>query len=95
MALEGTFKIVAQTPMGEEKADLIVKTEGNTLVGTMGGDTIAEGSINGDCFTFKAKLPTPMGKIKMTFEGKIDDENTISGTSKTMFGKVPFQGTRA
>lgn len=94
MAFEGTYNISAQSPMGEQKGVLIVKTEGNRLVGTMNDEELYDTTVDGDNFVYKVNLKGPMGKMKMTFEGTVNGD-TISGTSKTMFGKVPFKGVKA
>jgi hypothetical protein len=93
MALDGTYKIVTKTPMGDQNATLVLKTEGNTLTGTMEGMEISEGKINGDEFSFKSEIKTPMGKMNVEITGKIDGDN-ISGSSKTMFGNAPFSGSK-
>jgi hypothetical protein len=95
MAIDGTYNIITKTPIGDQKGTLVFKTDGNTLTGTMEGAEITEGIVNGDEFSFKSEIRTPMGsKMKVEVKGKVEGDN-ISGSSKTMFGNAPFTGTRA
>ena len=97
MALEGTYDIMVKTIKGKQGGRLVFKTEGGTLTGTSesGGETVElqEGTANGNEFQFFVKQKTPIGRIKVTFKGKVDGD-TISGKAKTPFGPAPFEGTR-
>jgi hypothetical protein len=98
MALDGTYNVTAQTPMGPQASKLILKTAGNSLSGSsegpMGVSEFTGGTANGDEFEFAVEAKTPMGPIKITMKGKVEGDK-ISGQAVTPFGPSPFSGTRA
>lgn len=98
MAVDGTWNLTMETPMGERRSKLTLKSSGGTLTGTQeaeGNTTeIFEGSVNGDDASWKVSITNPM-PLTLTFNGSVSGD-TISGQADTgMFGSFPFQGTRA
>ena len=98
MAVDGTWNLTMETPMGERRSKLTLKSSGGTLTGTQEaeGNTadIFEGSVNGDNASWKVSITNPM-PLTLSFNGSVSGD-TISGQADTgMFGSFPFQGTRA
>ena len=98
MAVDGTWNLTMETPMGERRSKLTLKTDGGTLTGSQeaeGNTTdIFEGSANGDSVSWKVSITNPM-PLTLSFNGSVSGD-TISGQADTgMFGSFPFQGTRA
>jgi hypothetical protein len=50
-------------------------------------------SVSGDNLRFTASVKSPMGKIKLTFNGSVYGD-TLSGKVKTPMGSNPFSGER-
>jgi len=96
-SLEGTYKATIKTPMGTQDVVFNYHVEGNSLIGTVtfAGNTveIENGKATPDGFTHQYRFKTPMGKIKVRVEGKVDGDKLL-GNLKTPMGNVPFEGTR-
>lgn len=99
MSATGNWNITIKTPMGEQKMQVQLTAEGETLTGTAQdanhpASAIKEGSIKGDQLTWKwdAKKPFPMTvNFVLQLEG-----DTLKGTGKAgMFPPAPVNGTRA
>jgi len=100
MAIDGTYNVVVDTPIGKQNNVMTLKTDGDVLSGTMKSlafnaeDNFTGGKVNGDAFEFEFEAATPMGKMKLEVKGTVSGDKT-SGEVKTMFGMAPFEGTRA
>jgi len=97
MAVDGTWKIVVQSPMGAQEATLSLKTEGSTLTGTQKSNTtsmdIQEGKVNGDKLTWKGKInqPFPMNlEFAVTVAGDAMNGEVIA----VGLGSSPLTGKR-
>jgi hypothetical protein len=98
MAVDGTWNLTMETPMGERRSKLTLKTAGGTLTGSQeaeGNTTeIFEGTVSGDDVAWKVAITNPM-PLTLNFSGAVSGD-AISGNADTgMFGSFPFQGTRA
>jgi hypothetical protein len=97
MAIDGTYTIELDTPMGKQQAKLDLKTDGNKLEGTADtamGKADFTGTGNGNDIAWEIKVSSPMGKLKLDFTGKISG-NDISGEAKAgNFGSFPFKGKK-
>lgn len=98
MAVDGTWKLVVNTPMGAQESTLVITSSGATLTGTQSagsgeGRPIDEGTVDGNDITWKASITKPM-PMTLEFSGTVEGDN-ISGSVKLgMFGSAPFSGTR-
>ncbi len=98
MAVDGTWKVVVQSPLGPQAADLVLKSDGASLSGSASGVAgkadIANGKLNGDKGTWSMSIqqPFPMTlDYDVTFNG---DE--MKGMVKAgAFGSFPVAGTKA
>ncbi len=99
MAVDGTWKLVINTPMGTQESTLKIESSGNTLTGTQNagsgeGRLIENGMVHGNDVAWKASITKPMA-MTLEFSGKVDGDN-LSGTVKLgMFGSAKFTGVRA
>jgi hypothetical protein len=97
MAVDGTYEISIQTPMGTQPGKMVLKVEGDAVVGTMqnqmGTEPIQNGKANGDEFRFLVEAKTPMGPIKMTVKGKVEEDEVL-GQAVTPFGPAPIKGKK-
>jgi hypothetical protein len=100
MAVDGTWKLVVNTPMGAQESTLVIQSSGGTLTGTQSagsggsGRPIDEGTVDGNDITWKASITKPM-PMTLEFSGTVDGDK-ISGSVKLgMFGNAPFSGERA
>jgi hypothetical protein len=97
MSVDGRWEIVLSSPIGEQKGELEIRTDGSGFTGFMIQDgvtlEIADGRIDGDKLSWSVAVTSPM---KLTLKSTA----TVSGD--TMKGKakpgimpgMPFTGTR-
>jgi len=99
MAVDGTWKLTVNSPMGAQDSTLVIAATGNTLTGTQnagsgGGRPIEDGTVDGDTISWKASITRPM-PITLEFTGTVSGD-TIDGSVKLgMFGTASFTGVRA
>jgi len=98
MAVDGTWNLTMDTPMGEQSSTLVVTSAGGKLEGTQSaqGQTaaIADGTVAGNAVGWKVSITQPM-PLTLDFSGTVDGD-AMSGTVQLgMFGSSPFRATRA
>jgi len=97
MAVDGKWEIVINSPLGAQKAQLDLKTDGGTLSGSQqaaqGSGPLENGKVDGNTVSWSAKISSPM-PMTLDFTGTVDGD-TLSGSVKAgSFGSFPFNGTR-
>jgi len=97
MSADGTWKLTMQTPIGERKSTLEVKTAGGTLTGKLTGEegnstNVYEGKADGNNLSWKADIKSPM-PLTLQFTAAVDGDR-ISGSVSAAVGSWPFTGTR-
>jgi hypothetical protein len=99
MAIDGTWKLTVNTPMGPQQSTLTVSASGASLTGTQSagsgeGQAISDGAVDGNAVSWKSSITKPM-PMTLAFTGTVDGD-TLSGSVKLgMFGTQTFSGTRA
>jgi len=98
MPVDGVYKIVSKTPVGDQPAKLTLKTDGTALSGTSeeplsGVTTFNGGTVDGDTFAFSMSPMSPYGELALELTGRVDGD-LISGDVMSMFGPATFSGTR-
>lgn len=95
--VDGTWDVVTKTPMGEQRATLIIATQGSIFTGTLQSAMITveleNGTIRGDTLYWTMQLTVPM---RMSLEGTATIAgDTLTGHLKAgIFGSSPMTGTR-
>ena len=97
MAVDGTYETVVKSPMGDQKATLTVKSNGDSWTGTqagaMGTTEITDGKVDGNKLTWSVSITVPM-PMTLTNEATVDGD-AITGTVKAgAFGSMAMNGTR-
>lgn len=97
MALDGTWNLTLETPMGERRSTLTLKSSGGALTGTQEAEGVTteifEGSVSGDSASWKVAITNPM-PLTLTFNASVAGD-AISGNADTgMFGSFAFEGKR-
>ncbi|MFA5309748.1 MAG: hypothetical protein WC370_09745 [Dehalococcoidales bacterium] len=99
MAVDGTYKVEVDTPMGKQELTLTLKADGDKLSGTMVSATdnvsFTGGAVKGDEVSWNAEVNTPMGKMALAYQGKVAGSDISGEVSVGSFGKVPFKGRKA
>jgi hypothetical protein len=97
MAVDGTWKIVVQSPMGAQEATLILKTEGGTLTGTQKSATasmdIQNGKVNGDKLTWSGKITQPF-PMNLEFSVTVSGDEMKGEVTAVGIGSSPLTGKR-
>lgn len=91
MAVDGSWNIKIQMPMGERQATVTFKTDGTRLVPNE--QMLYDGSVNGSEVSWKTNISDPMA-LTLQFKGTVNGD-AISGSVSTNFGVWKFSGTRA
>jgi len=99
MAVDGTYNIQLNTPMGTQTGKLTLKSDGKSLSGSvvsaMGEQAFSGGTVTGDEFAWSMQVSSPMGAMKLDFKGSVS-ANEISGQVQLgSFGSADFKGSRA
>lgn len=97
MAVDGTYNITMNTPIGSQQAKLTLKSDGNTLNGIyesmMGAEEFSGGTVDGNRCEWNATAKTPMGPLKMKISATVDGDK-ISGQAVSPFGTSTFEGSK-
>src|SRR5262245_50008917 len=99
MAVDGTWKLVVNTPMGAQESTLVISAQGSTLNGTQSagsgeGRPIDEGTVDGNDISWKASISKPM-PMTLEFSGTVDGDRITGQVKLGMFGNASFTGSRA
>jgi hypothetical protein len=97
MAIDGTWNLTLETPIGTQESTLEVKAADGVLTGTQsspdGSQAIQDGVVNGDEATWSVTITSPM-PMTLEFKGVVAGD-IMSGTVKLgMFGEARFTGVR-
>ena len=99
MAVDGTYNVDIDTPMGKQSGKLVLAAEGDSLSGSFSGpqgeQSFSGGTASGDSASWSISVNSPMGQMTLDFTGAVDGDK-ISGQVKLgSFGTAPFSGSRA
>ena len=96
-AVDGSWDTIVKSPLGDQKAVLTVKTDGDSWTGSqtgaMGAVDITDGTVDGDTikWTMSITVPMPMSlDCSATAEGDTLTDTVGAGA----FGSFPMTGTR-
>jgi len=97
MAVDGTWNLTMDTPMGERASTLVVKVAGGNLEGTQSAEgqtaQIFEGRVNGNDVGWKVSITQPM-PLTLDFSGTVDGDAMSGSVQLGMFGSSPFRAKR-
>lgn len=95
--VDGIWSVVIKSPMGDQKANLTVKSDGDTftgnLTGGMGSSDITDGKISGNTLTWTAGITVPM-PMSLSCEATIDGDSITGSVKAGAFGSFPLTGAR-
>ena len=99
MAIDGTWNLNLQTPMGERPVVVRLATDGAALTGAMVGQAgeqpVTDGAVNGAKVTWSTMFNGAMGEMKLDFAGDVDGEAMTGTVQFGAFGSGTFAGTKA
>jgi hypothetical protein len=99
MAVDGTYNITMNTPMGARPATLTLATDGPALSGAFsserGEQKLDSGEVSGDDVKFSMMFAGAMGDMKLDFAGKVDGDSIGGSVQFGAFGSGTWEGKRA
>jgi len=99
MAVDGTYNIVTESPMGKQDGKLTLKTDGGSLSGSIAGaqgeQAFEGGTVSGDNVEWSVQINGPMGQMKLDFKGSVTGDEISGDVQVGSFGSATFKGTRA
>jgi len=98
MAVDGSYKVEVDSPMGKQAGTLTLKTDGDALSGTfagaMGTQSFDSGTVSGDDVAWSIQVSGPMGQIKLDFKGTVSGDDISGQVQLGSYGSASFKGTR-
>jgi hypothetical protein len=97
MAVDGTWKITVNSPMGAQEGTLTLKTQGAALTGTQTGGAgsmdVQNGKVDGDKLTWTADMTQPF-QMKLEFSVTVSGDDMTGEVKAGSFGASPLTGKR-
>ena len=97
MAVDGTWKITVQSPMGAQEATLTLKTQGGVLSGTQKSSSasmeIQDGQVSGNKLTWKGKISQPF-PMNLEFAVTVEGDEMKGEVIAVGLGSSPLTGQR-
>ncbi|HTY82043.1 MAG TPA: hypothetical protein VMB24_04610 [Dehalococcoidales bacterium] len=97
MAIDGNYNMSIDSPMGKLDVKLVLKTSGNAVSGKAESVFIEgefTGQLNGDQVACEGTVNSPMGKMKLSFNGEIKGDDFNGKVKAGAFGTFPFKGKK-
>ena len=98
MAVDGTYQVSIETPLGAMKATIILTTDGSSLSGSADGKVghaeFSGGTVNGQEAAWTMSIKTPIGKMDLACAVTIDGDNLTGEVKAGNFGSFPIEGER-
>jgi len=97
MAVDGSWNISIETPIGTRQATLNIAATGGELTGTQAADgnstSITDGKVDGNKVSWKVAIQNPM-PMTLEFSGTVDGDKISGNANAGAFGALPFSGSR-
>jgi hypothetical protein len=97
MAIDGSWEITINSPMGAQKAKLEFQSNGGALSGTQqaqgASQPVTNGKVDGNAVSWSANITSPM-PMTLEFSGNVDGDALKGSVKAGAFGSFPFAGAR-
>ena len=97
MSVDGTWDLTFNTPMGAQQGSLELKTNGDSLEGTMTGPQgavpLEDGKVDGNALSWS--VTAQQMAMKITFKATVDGDKISGEAELGSFGTATIEGTRA
>jgi hypothetical protein len=98
MAIDGTWKIVSKTPMGDQEATAVVSVADDVLTGTVSSDLfgsteIQDGRVEGDKAFWTLNISSPL-QLTLKHEAIFTGDAVVGEVDLGLFGKAAFTGQK-
>ena len=99
MSVDGKYKIELTTTMGTQPIELTLKTDGDSLSGTMDGyfgqQSFSGGTVKGIDVSWSVELESPVGEMKLDVKGTVTGDEITGQVQIGSFRPSAFKGTRS
>lgn len=98
MSVEGTWRLVVQSPMGKQNLTLALREDGGAVSGTQTNDTgertaeIFEARVDGDHLVWKVTLKEM--RMTLAFDTTVAGDTLTGKVKAGLFGKFSVSGQR-
>ena len=98
--MNGTWKVVMHTYMGDMYSELEARVEGDQLLGTATDSAngakgeISNGKVDGNKFSYDLTIRAVVGELTNHIEGVMVDDDTLSGSSTNPMGTFEMEAHR-
>lgn len=95
MSAAGKWIMTMQTPMGEQKPEVVLGEDGTgTMTSPMGDAVLHDVVFDGDAVSFASHMKSPRGEATLVFTGTVSGDE-FTGSVTTPMGDQPVTGVRA
>ena len=98
MIVDVAYSIELDTPHGKRTNELTLKTDGNSLSGSLSGDLGTQrfdgGTVTSGNVAWSVQINGPMGQVKLDFVGTVTGDEISGKVQMGSFGSSEFKGAR-
>ena len=98
MSIDGKYDVELQTTLGPQAIGLTLKTDGNSISGTMDGhfgqQSFSGGTVDGNDVAWTVRLPSPVGVMQLDVKGTVDGDSIEGQVQLGSFRPSIFKGRR-
>ncbi|HEU0065883.1 MAG TPA: hypothetical protein VFQ57_01445 [Sphingomonas sp.] len=94
--VDGTYECVVKSPLGDQKTNLTVTSDGSTFTGTNSGamgSMDVNGTVSGNTLAWKQTMTVPM-PMTLDCEATVDGDVLTGTVGAGAFGSFPMTGKR-
>ena len=98
MAIDGSWNVTMQSPMGAREAKADFTTAGSDLSGTFSGaagSAPLSGTVDGNNAKWAATVQSPMGQMELKFDCTVEGDSLSGTVAFGAFGSGAVTGSRA
>ena len=96
--VDGSWKTVVESPMGNQEATLTIESSGDSFTGSYAGALgtmpIKDGKVSGNQLDWSIDMTVPM-PMTLTVSATVEGDSLNGTVTAGGFGSFPMKGTRA
>ncbi|HEX8484529.1 hypothetical protein [Sphingomonas sp.] len=94
--VDGTYACVVKSPLGDQKTNLTIQSDGTSFTGTNAGamgSMDVSGTVSGNTLAWKQSMTVPM-PMTLDCEATVEGDTLTGTVGAGAFGSFPMTGTR-
>lgn len=95
--VDGSWDCTVQSPLGDQKSTLTVRSDGDTFTGTNAGamgSADVSGEVRGSTISWKQQITVPM-PMTLDCQATVDGDTLTGTVGAGAFGSFPLTGARS